>query len=197
MLCTVQTSGRARTTLGRAAQRRTWPGSCGPPVNRGISHIGNSTPLGPCSETMPRALWWPQGWGLFLMSEVPLQPLTLPIHDCGGAEPQGGVTNSKVRSLLRVPCHVSIYTESVVFCRWCWRGTYGLPLEPLTMLLEPLTPPTNRWCWRGTTRWRSTRTCSPSTFSSNSAPTADTSSASRFQREMHIYIYVYIYIYRE
>jgi len=40
---------------------------------RGTSLISNSTPLGPCS--MPRALWWPYGGGLFLMSEVPLYHL--------------------------------------------------------------------------------------------------------------------------
>ena len=39
---------------------------------RGTSLIRNSAPLGPYSGTMPRALWWPWGGGLFLMSEVPL-----------------------------------------------------------------------------------------------------------------------------
>ena len=34
------------------------------------------TPLpGPYSRTIPRVLWWSQGGGLFLMSEVPLQAL--------------------------------------------------------------------------------------------------------------------------
>ena len=32
----------------------------------------NSVPLGPYSRTMPRALWWSYGGGLFLMSEDPL-----------------------------------------------------------------------------------------------------------------------------
>ena len=36
------------------------------------SLIRNSTPLGPYCRTMPRALWWSQGRGLFLMSEVPM-----------------------------------------------------------------------------------------------------------------------------
>ena len=39
---------------------------------RGTSLIRNCPPLGPCSRTMPRALCWPQGGGLFLMNEVPL-----------------------------------------------------------------------------------------------------------------------------
>jgi len=38
----------------------------------GTSLIKNSLPLGPNSRTMPRALWWPQGVGRFLMSEVSL-----------------------------------------------------------------------------------------------------------------------------
>jgi len=32
----------------------------------------NSTPLGPYSRNMPRALWWPSGGVLFLISEAPL-----------------------------------------------------------------------------------------------------------------------------
>jgi len=39
---------------------------------RGSSPMRNSAPLGPYSRTMPTALWWPLGGGLFLMSEVPL-----------------------------------------------------------------------------------------------------------------------------
>jgi len=39
---------------------------------RGISLIRNSTPLGPYSRNLHRALWWPSGGVLFLMSEVPL-----------------------------------------------------------------------------------------------------------------------------
>ena len=39
---------------------------------RGTSLMRNSAPLGPYSRTMPRALWWYQGGGLVLMSEVPL-----------------------------------------------------------------------------------------------------------------------------
>ena len=35
----------------------------------------NRAPLGPYSRTMPRALWWPQGGGRFLMSEVLLTTL--------------------------------------------------------------------------------------------------------------------------
>ena len=36
---------------------------------RGTSHIRNSAPLGSYCRTMPRALWWSSGGGLFLMSE--------------------------------------------------------------------------------------------------------------------------------
>ena len=39
---------------------------------RGTSFIRNQTFLGPCSRTMPRALWWFEGRVLFLMSEIPL-----------------------------------------------------------------------------------------------------------------------------
>ena len=39
---------------------------------RGTSLIRNSPLLGPYSRTVFRALWWPQGGGVFLMSEVPL-----------------------------------------------------------------------------------------------------------------------------
>ena len=39
---------------------------------RGTSLIRNRAPLGPYSRNMSRALWWPSGGGLFLMSEVPL-----------------------------------------------------------------------------------------------------------------------------
>ena len=39
---------------------------------RGTSLISNSPPLGPYSRTMPRALWWSWGGGVFLMNEVPL-----------------------------------------------------------------------------------------------------------------------------
>ena len=28
--------------------------------------------LGPYGRTKSRAMWWPYGWGVFLMSEVPL-----------------------------------------------------------------------------------------------------------------------------
>jgi hypothetical protein len=42
---------------------------------RDTTSIKNSTPLGPYSRTMPRALWKPWGGGLFLMSEVPLYRL--------------------------------------------------------------------------------------------------------------------------
>ena len=37
---------------------------------RGTPLIRNSAPLGPYSRTLHRALWWPWGRGLFLMSEV-------------------------------------------------------------------------------------------------------------------------------
>ena len=42
---------------------------------RGTSLISDSTPLGLCSRTMPRALLWPQVVARFLMGEVPLCPL--------------------------------------------------------------------------------------------------------------------------
>ena len=42
---------------------------------RGTSLMRNSAPLGPYSRTMRRALWWSEGGVLFLMSEVPLQPV--------------------------------------------------------------------------------------------------------------------------
>ena len=41
-------------------------------VYRGTFLTRNSAPLRPYSRTMPRALWWPWGLVLFLMSEVPL-----------------------------------------------------------------------------------------------------------------------------
>ena len=46
-----------------------------PALHRGTSLIRNSASLGPYGRTAPRALWWSQGGGLFLMSEVPLQVL--------------------------------------------------------------------------------------------------------------------------
>ena len=39
---------------------------------QGTSLIRNCRPLGPYSRPVPRALWWSQGGGRFLMSEVPL-----------------------------------------------------------------------------------------------------------------------------
>jgi len=39
---------------------------------RGTSLIRSNLTLGPYSATMPRALWWSGGGGLFLMSEVSL-----------------------------------------------------------------------------------------------------------------------------
>ena len=38
----------------------------------GTSLVRNRAPLGPCSRTLPRALFWSCGEGLFLMCEVPL-----------------------------------------------------------------------------------------------------------------------------
>jgi len=40
--------------------------------NRGTSLMRNKPLLGPYSRTMCRAIWWPEGGGLFLMSEVTL-----------------------------------------------------------------------------------------------------------------------------
>jgi hypothetical protein len=53
--------------VGRAAPRQGEPGSV-----RGTSLIRNSAPLAPYGRTMPRALCWSEGGGLFLVSEVPL-----------------------------------------------------------------------------------------------------------------------------
>ena len=39
---------------------------------RGASLIRNCAPLGPYSRIMPRALWWANGGGRFIVSEVPL-----------------------------------------------------------------------------------------------------------------------------
>ena len=39
---------------------------------RGTSLMKNMPFLGPYSKTLSRVLWWSQGGGLFLMSEVPL-----------------------------------------------------------------------------------------------------------------------------
>ena len=41
-------------------------------VYRGTSLIRKHPFLGPYSRAMPRALWWSEGGGCFLMSEVPL-----------------------------------------------------------------------------------------------------------------------------
>ena len=41
---------------------------------RGTTLMRNIPPVGPYSSTMPRALWWSKGGGVFRMSEVPLQP---------------------------------------------------------------------------------------------------------------------------
>ena len=38
---------------------------------RGTSLTRNNAPLGPCSRTLHRALWWTWGKGLCLMGEVP------------------------------------------------------------------------------------------------------------------------------
>ena len=51
-----------RPLQAEAGQRRAR--RCAPPTG--------GTPIGPYSRTMPRALRWSQGWGQFLMSEVPL-----------------------------------------------------------------------------------------------------------------------------
>ena len=41
------------------------------------SIIRNSAPFGLYSRNMPRALWWSQGGGLILKSEVPLYTLVV------------------------------------------------------------------------------------------------------------------------
>ena len=50
-------------TVGTLFRALGWP-------FRGTSLMRNRIPLGPCSRTMPRVLWWPCGGGLFLISEV-------------------------------------------------------------------------------------------------------------------------------
>jgi hypothetical protein len=40
--------------------------------DRGTSLMKNNPSLGPYSRLMPRALWWSQGGGGGVMSEVPL-----------------------------------------------------------------------------------------------------------------------------
>ena len=67
------------------AKARIWPGlsrlcrihsTVGPPpcnhCDRGTSLIRNNPLLTPYSRTLPRAIWWPWGGGVFLMGEVPL-----------------------------------------------------------------------------------------------------------------------------
>ena len=44
---------------------------------RGTLLIRNTPLLGPCSRTIPRALWWSWGGGAFLVNEVPVQDLQL------------------------------------------------------------------------------------------------------------------------
>ena len=44
---------------------------------RGITLIRNRAPLRPYSRIMSRALWWPYGGRLFLMSKIPLYSLSL------------------------------------------------------------------------------------------------------------------------
>ena len=44
-------------------------------VYRGTSLIRITPLIGPYSRTIPRVLWWSQGGGLFLMSEVPLDDI--------------------------------------------------------------------------------------------------------------------------
>ena len=41
---------------------------------RGTSLVRNKPLLGLYSRTMSGAIWWPRRGGVFLMSEVPLQP---------------------------------------------------------------------------------------------------------------------------
>ena len=53
---------------------------------RGTSIMRTPPPLGPYCRPMPRALWWLQGGGLFLMSEVPLYAPPPRLCLSGGAE---------------------------------------------------------------------------------------------------------------
>jgi len=70
----MESSWKLRTafkTLATSSARVRRKGAIRRPY-RGTSLIRNSAPLGTFSRNMPRALWWPLGGGLFLMSEVPL-----------------------------------------------------------------------------------------------------------------------------
>ena len=58
----------------------------------GTSLIRKTLSLGPYGRDMPRALWWPYGGGLFLMSEVPL-------YQVRGVVPAGGAFAEAVRSV--------------------------------------------------------------------------------------------------
>jgi len=86
-------------------------------VYRGTSLIRNSAPLGPCSGTMPRALWWPQGGGLFRMSEVPLfrhrrRALRARAFLCRHRRPFVGV--SQACSWSRWPVFVGKYSQKLI-----------------------------------------------------------------------------------
>ena len=63
---------------------------------RGTSLIRNSPLLGPYSRTVSRALWWPPGGGLFLISEVPLYGVT-----SGSPQVEDSRVGRSARALVR------------------------------------------------------------------------------------------------
>ena len=67
---TLRQTRRNQHPVGEAARRMQVPAP--PPHYRGTSLIKNSTPLGPYSRNMPRALLRLSGGGLFLTGEVPM-----------------------------------------------------------------------------------------------------------------------------
>ena len=62
------TLGSCREENESSLQSAEWGGT----LYRGTSLIRNTPLLEPYRRTIPRALWWSQVGGLFLMSEVPL-----------------------------------------------------------------------------------------------------------------------------
>ena len=63
---------------------------CGHALSRGTSLIRNSSPLGPYSRTIPRALWWAWGGGAFSYERdapscIPTQAVSEQDIACGHA----------------------------------------------------------------------------------------------------------------
>ena len=64
----------ASRSIGSRQSGKTWlfPAPKMMDLYRGNSLIRNRAPLGPYSRFLPRAVWWSNVGGMFLMSEVPL-----------------------------------------------------------------------------------------------------------------------------